>query len=123
MKISVVTLSFNQGAFLARAIESVISQGYTDLEYIIVDPGSTDGSREIIQKYVHQISCVILEKDNGAADGLNKGFSRANGDVYGFLNADDLLLPGSLQQVAEFFRRNPHYDIGFGNGYIIDGEG
>jgi glycosyltransferase involved in cell wall biosynthesis len=123
MKISIVTLSFNQGAYLRQAIESVLQQGYADLEYIIVDPGSTDGSRELIQGYSASLSRVIFEPDCGAADGLNKGFSRATGEVFGFLNADDLLMPGALCQVADLFHRDPLVDLAFGNGFVIDGSG
>jgi glycosyltransferase involved in cell wall biosynthesis len=123
MKISIVTLSFNQGPYLREAIESILQQGYPELEYIIVDPGSTDGSRELIQSYARHFSHIIFEPDRGAADGLNKGFARATGEVFGFLNADDLLMPGSLSRVNQFFTRNPHCDVAFGNGHIIDASG
>ena len=123
MKISIVTLSFNQGSYLREAIESVLQQDYPELEYIVVDPGSTDGSRELIQSYGSRVSQMIFERDRGAADGLNKGFAKATGEIYGFLNADDLLMPGSLQRVAEFFGKNPKCDMAFGNGHVIDGRG
>lgn len=123
MKISIVTVSFNQCSYLKEAMDSVLDQGYPDLEYVVVDPGSTDGSRELIQSYSGRISRAILEPDNGAADGLNKGFAVATGDVYGFLNSDDLLMPGSLQMVANFFREHPECDMVMGNGYKIDGKG
>jgi glycosyltransferase involved in cell wall biosynthesis len=123
MKISIVTLSYNQRDFLPKAIDSVLHQHYHDLEYIVVDPGSTDGSRELIRGYDEQISQVIFEPDRGAADGLNKGFARANGEVYGFLNADDFLLPGALRRVEEFFESNPKCDMALGNGYVVDAEG
>ncbi len=123
MKISIVTLSFNQRAYLEEAMDSVLSQGYSDLEYIVVDPGSKDGSRELIESYGSRIAKVLFEPDRGAADGLNNGFRLATGDVYGFLNADDVLFPGSLNHVAEFFRSNPDYDMAMGDGYKIDGEG
>lgn len=123
MKISIVTLSFNQAQYLREAIDSVLDQGYPDLEYIVVDPGSTDGSRELIKSYGNSLAHVVFEPDSGASDGLNKGFALATGEVFGFLNADDLLYPGALQQVAEFFARNPQCDLAFGNGYKIDGQG
>jgi glycosyltransferase involved in cell wall biosynthesis len=123
VKISIVTLSFNQRAFLPQALDSVLQQGYPDLEYIIVDPGSTDGSREVIQNNASKFAHIIFEPDRGAADGLNKGFARASGEVFGFLNADDLLLPGSLKRVAEFFLLKPDCDLALGNGHIIDGRG
>lgn len=123
MKISIVTLSFNQRAYLNEAIDSVLSQRYPDLEYIVVDPGSTDGSREIIESYRSRIARTIFEPDRGAADGLNKGFATATGELYGFLNADDVLFPGSLEQVATFFKTHPDCDMAMGNGYKIDGRG
>jgi glycosyltransferase involved in cell wall biosynthesis len=123
VKISIVTLSFNQRAYLEEALESVLSQGYPDLEYIVVDPGSTDGSRERILSYGSRIAIKIFEPDRGAAEGLNKGFGNATGDVFGFLNADDILFPGSLNRVAEFFRNHPECDMVMGNGYKIDGQG
>jgi len=116
-------MSFNQRDYLQLAIESVLSQGYPDLEYILVDPGSTDGSRELIRAYAHRISHTIFEPDLGPADGLNKGFGKATGDVFGFLNADDVLMPGSLQAVSDFFGKNPECDFALGNGHIIDAEG
>ncbi len=123
MKISIVTVSFNQRAYLKEAIDSVLGQGYPELEYIVVDPGSTDGSRELIQSYGDRITRSLLEPDSGAADGLNKGFALATGDVYGFLNSDDLLMPGSFQKVANYFLEHPECDLVMGNGHKIDGEG
>lgn len=123
MKISIVTLSFNQHAYLKEAMDSVLSQAYPDLEYIVVDPGSTDGSREFIKSYGERIAHVIFEPDRGAADGLNKGFGLATGDLYGFLNADDILYAGSLDRVAQFFKEHPDCDMLMGDGYKIDGRG
>lgn len=123
MKISIVTISFNQRAYLQQAIESVLDQKYPELEYIVVDAGSSDGSRELIDSYSAKLSHVILEPDHGPPDGLNKGFSKASGEVFGFLNSDDLLMPGSLQRVADFFERHPSCELGFGNGFVIDGAG
>ncbi|WP_158748684.1 glycosyltransferase family 2 protein [Acidobacterium sp. S8] len=123
MKISIVTLSFNQKRYLQDAIESVLQQNHPDVEYIVVDPGSTDGSREEIESYGTRIACKIFEPDEGAADGLNKGFRKATGAVYGFLNADDLLMPLALSRVASFFQSNPQCDLVMGNGFIIDADG
>lgn len=122
-KISIVTLSFNQLLYLREALDSVLSQAYSNLEYIVVDPGSTDGSRELIESYGEQIHVKLFERDRGAADGLNKAFEFATGDVYGFLNADDLLFAGSLQRVGTFFQAHPEYDIVMGSGCKIDGHG
>lgn len=123
MKISLVTLSFNQREYLQQALDSVLEQGYEDLEYVVVDPGSADGSRELIESYKTSISRILFEPDRGAAEGLNKGFSVASGDVFGFLNADDFLAPGSLQKVCEFFTHKPDCEIGFGDGYVVDETG
>jgi glycosyltransferase involved in cell wall biosynthesis len=122
VKVSIVTISYNQAEFLERAIRSIIKQDYDYLEYIVVDPGSTDGSRDIIERYRSKITKVIYEKDSGPADGLNKGFSYATGDVFGFINADDELLPGSLQMVSNYFNKKQDIDVVCGSGYIIDAD-
>ena len=93
MKISIVTVSFNQADYLEQAIRSVVEQDYSDIEYIVVDAGSTDGSREIIER--DRIATVVFEPDREPADGLNKGFARATGDIFGYINADDAYLPGA----------------------------
>lgn len=123
MKISIVTVSFNQARFLEAAMDSVLGQGYPDLEYIVVDPGSTDGSRELIAERASQLAHVLLEPDRGAADGLNKGFAQATGEVFGFLNADDVLYPGSLERVAAYFAEHPECEMAFGSGHKIDENG
>jgi len=120
MKISIVKLSFNKRCFLERAIQSVSSQGYGGLEYIVVDPGSTDGSRDLLRSQSNIIAHLILEADTGPADGLNKGFKLATGEIYGFLNADDFLLPGSLKLVATHFDTHRECDVAMGNGFIVD---
>lgn len=123
MKISIVTISYNQGQFLERAIRSVIEQNYDDIEYIIVDAGSTDGSREIIEKYRDQFAHIIFEPDEGPADGLNKGFSLASGDILGYINADDAYLPHIFQSVSRAFNQHKQADVIYGHGYIVNGEG
>ena len=120
MKFSIVTISFNQREFLERTIQSVIGQQDTDVEYIIVDPGSTDGSRDIIEAYRSHFAHVILEKDAGPADGLNNGFARATGDVYGYLNSDDTLEPGALAAVAAWFEGHAEIDVVSGHSWITD---
>jgi GT2 family glycosyltransferase len=104
-KISVVTVSFNQAAYLEAAIRSVLDQNYAALEYIIVDGGSADGSIDIIDRYRGRCSAVIIEPDRGQSDALNKGFARAAGDILTWLCSDDLLEPGALRQVAAAWRR------------------
>lgn len=123
MRLSIVTISFNQGNFLEQAIQSVVEQDYQDVEYIVVDPGSTDGSREIIEKYRFRISKIIFEPDAGPADGLNKGFAQATGEICGYLNADDYFESGTFQQIAGFFRSRPEVDVLCGAIRIVDGAG
>lgn len=100
-KISVITPSFNQGRFIEETIVSVIGQGYPNLEFIIMDGGSTDETVEIIKKHESKIDFWISEKDNGQADAINKGFARASGDILCWLNSDDYYLPGTLAFVAD----------------------
>lgn len=123
MKFSIVTVSFNQAAFLEQTLLSVLDQDYPDVEYIVVDPGSTDGSREIIERYRDRISKIVYQTDQGAAEGLNNGFALATGDIYGFLNSDDLLLPGALSTVADAFRSAAEPDLVTAHCHIIDAEG
>jgi len=122
MKVSIVTISYNQAEFLEEAILSVLSQDYPNIEYIVVDPGSTDGSKKIIEKYKDRIEYIIFESDEGPADGLNKGFEVASGDIYGYLNADDILLPTAVSHFVECFQSSDA-DVISGHGYIIDRNG
>jgi len=120
LKISVVTISYNQKDFLEECILSVLKQDYQNIEYIIVDAGSTDGSRELINKYKDNFSEIIFEKDDGPADGLNKGFGFCTGDVLTYLNADDRFMNNSFKFVNEFFSNNPSVDVLNGAIRIID---
>ncbi len=123
MKFSIVTISFNQRQYLEEAITSVLTQDYPAQEHIVVDPGSQDGSRELIMGFADRIAKVIFEPDQGAADGLNKGFKHASGEIFGFLNSDDVLLPGAMKRVAEVFSEHPDCDIVMGNGFTVDAKG
>jgi glycosyltransferase involved in cell wall biosynthesis len=103
LKISIITPSYNQGQYLEETIQSVLDQPYPNLEYIIMDGGSTDNSVEIIKKYESQLAHWESKPDDGQADAINKGFKMATGDVLGWLNSDDYYTPGALREVAEYF--------------------
>lgn len=106
-RISIVTPSYNQGQFLEETIRSVLLQGYPDLEYIIIDGGSTDNSVEIIKKYEQWLTYWVSEKDRGMSHAINKGLSRATGEVFGWLNSDDYFLPGALNALMDLRSREP----------------
>ena len=103
-KISVVTVSFNQAQYLEASVRSVLDQNYPNLEYIVVDGGSTDGSVEIIERYRDRCDTVIIEPDRGQSDALNKGFGRATGETMNWLCSDDLLEPGSLHEIGRAYQ-------------------
>jgi len=121
-RISIVTPSFNQAAFLEDTIRSVLSQNYPNLEYIIMDGGSTDGSVDIIRRYERDLAYWGSEKDGGAADAIAKGFSKATGDIFAYLNSDDIYLPGSLEAIAQTMADSAA-DVAYGNTYWIDTAG
>ena len=121
--IAIVTLSFNQAPFLEAALASLHDQNYPGLEHIVVDPGSTDGSRAILERWRPRLSALLLEPDKGPADGLNKGFAAASANIFGYINADDLALPGSLAAVAAHFAAHPGLGQLLGQGWIINREG
>ncbi len=102
-KISIVTPSFNQGDYIERTIQSILNQGYPNLEYIIMDGGSSDNSVDIIKKYESEIDFWVSEPDDGMYDAINKGFKRASGDILAWLNSDDVYLNGTLFTVAQIF--------------------
>jgi glycosyltransferase involved in cell wall biosynthesis len=122
MKISIVTISFNQAPYLKQCIDSVLSQKGVDLDYVVVDPGSTDGSRELIESYGDAIN-KVFEKDMGPADGLNKGFRNAVGDIFGFINSDDYLNPNALLHVKNAFTELSDVGIVSGRGSVVDANG
>jgi len=120
---SIVTISLNQAPYISEAIESVLGQGFKGYEYIVQDPGSSDGSREIISAYSSSL-IMSFEEDLGPADGLNKAFSKAHGKYFLFLNSDDRLLPDALQILHDWIMRdNYSHDVYSGGCRIINGLG
>jgi glycosyltransferase involved in cell wall biosynthesis len=122
-RITVVTPSYNQGRFLEATLRSVHDQGYPNLEHIVIDGGSTDGSVEIIRKFEHRLAYWVSEPDKGQTDALIKGFSRATGEILAWLNSDDLYEPRTLWEVAEFFSGHPNVQFVYGDALWIDTEG
>jgi len=118
-KISLVTPSFNQAEFIEETIRSVIMQGYPNLEYIIIDGGSTDGSIEIIKKYEEHLAYWVSEPDQGQAHAINKGFRISTGDIIGWINSDDFYHPQTFNKVARFFIENKEEFI-YGMTHYID---
>lgn len=118
IKISIITITYNSEKTLEQTIKSVVDQGYANLEYIIIDGGSKDGTLDIVNKYRDKIAVVVSEKDNGISDAFNKGIKRATGDVIGIINSDDLLAEGALKALSEAFDDNN--DVYRGNLLIWD---
>lgn len=114
---------FNQAEFLPFAIESVISQDYPDLEFILIDGGSTDGSLDIIRQYENHFSYWQSGKDSGQSDAINQGFNQASGDIVAWLNSDDLYLPGALMHAAKCFATDSQLDLLYGDCVFIDKDG
>jgi len=121
-KLSIITPSFNQAEYLEQTILSVLQQNYEALEFIIIDGGSTDGSREVISKYENQLAYSVSEKDRGQAHALNKGLERATGEIVGYLNSDDLYLPGAFAAVVNYLREHPECEWLCGDTLMF-GEG
>ncbi|MDR6413290.1 glycosyltransferase [Pseudarthrobacter sulfonivorans] len=119
-RISIVTISYNQIDFLPLCVESIESQDYDDYEHIIVDPGSSDGSREWLAANLNSKRRLVFEADSGPADGLNNGLAHCRGEIFIYLNADDELPPGALQRIDELHRQNAVFDVIIGNGWTID---
>ncbi len=120
-KITIVTPSFNQGQYLEQTILSVLDQGYPNLEYIIVDGGSTDNSVEIIRKYESRLAWWVSEKDRGQSHAINKGFEKSTGDIHAFINSDDYFESGAFAPVAEAFARGSRWVVGWSR-YLEPGD-
>ena len=111
IKVSIVTPSYNQGKYIEHTIQSVLNQTYKNIEYIIIDGGSTDNSLEIIDKYRGWVDVVISEKDKGQSDAINKGFKLATGTLAGWINSDDLLYPDCVEKIVELYIQHPNGSI------------
>lgn len=120
--VSVVTPSYNMAAYLEQTIQSVLGQDYPNIEYIVMDGGSRDGSREILEKYKSRLSFVSAP-DKGQADALNRGFAQSRGAILAFLNADDTYLPGAVSTAVRYLTENRSAGAVYGEGYYVDGAG
>lgn len=121
--ITIITPSYNQADFLEFAIRSVLAQDVHDLEYFVVDGGSTDGSVEIVRKYEDRLAWWVSETDSGQAEAINKGFARAKGEFVAWLNSDDMYAPGMLNHAIGVLRAHPEVGLVFGNAVSIDEDG
>jgi glycosyltransferase involved in cell wall biosynthesis len=121
--ISLVTCSFQQARFLDATVRSVLAQCYPGLEYIVIDGGSTDGSKAIIERHAASLAYWVSEPDGGQTDALIKGFDRATGEICGWLCSDDILLPGALSRVGDFFRTHADINAVYGDSLWIDIDG
>ncbi len=121
--VSIVTPSFNQSAYLEQTIRSVLEQDYPNLEYIVIDGASADGSADIIKKYSSRLAYWISEKDSGQADAINKGMRHAQGDIVAWLNSDDYYLPGAIKSAVAAFESNPQAVMVYGNMLGVDPKG
>jgi glycosyltransferase involved in cell wall biosynthesis len=122
-KVSIVTPSFQQAAFLEQTICSVLEQDYLNLEYMVIDGGSTDGSAEIIRRYADRMAYWVSERDSGQAEAINKGLLRATGEIVAWVNSDDYYLPGAIQRAVEVLQGQPELGFVYGDVLAVDGEG
>ena len=118
--VSIITPSYNQAKYLEQTITSVLDQTYPSIEYIVVDGKSKDGSVDIIKKYADKLAYWVSEKDKGQADAINKGFSRATGEIIAWLNSDDYYLPETVQAAVKIFEENPDVVLVYGNMLAVD---
>ncbi len=123
VQIAICTPSFNQADYLHETIQSVVSQGYGNIDYWVQDGGSTDETERILRSWNDKGLGYEIAEDEGQADAINRGFTRVNGEIMAWLNSDDLLLPGSLETVARTFAERPDVDVVYGHRILIDDRG
>lgn len=117
--VTVVTPSYNKGPFIEETIESVLSQDYPNIEYLVLDGGSTDGTLDILRRYRGRLH-YISHRDKGQANAVNQGFAIARGEILAFLNADDTYLPGAVRRAVRYLQENPDAAVVYGEGYWVD---
>ena len=123
MLVSIVTPSFNQDRYLEETIQSVLSQDYPQIEYMIVDGGSTDSTVDVIKKYEHELAWWISEKDQGQTDAINKGFARAKGNILAWINSDDTFEPGAVTAAVKYLQDHPEVGMVYGDCNYINESG
>lgn len=121
--VSIVTPSYNQAPFIEETMRSVLLQGYPNMEYLVIDGGSTDGSVDIIRKYEPWLAYWVSERDNGQSQAINKGWRRSHGSVVAWLNSDDTYLPGAIGRAVEFFRSHPAVALAYSDYCFTDEHG
>lgn len=121
--VSIVSPSYNQARFLEQTLRSVLSQDYPRVEYLVVDGGSEDGSREILQRYAHRLDWWVSEPDLGQTDAINKGFDHAQGEILAWLNSDDTYLPHAVSEAVSYLQDHPEVGLVYGDANFIDEAG
>ena len=122
-RISIITPSYNQAQYLEETLDSILSQGYPDLEYIVIDGGSTDGSTDILRRYDKHLKFWVSEKDRGQTHAINKGMQHATGKIRAYLNSDDYYLPGTFDAVSAAWQQQPDIDLLHGRCRYVDETG
>src|ERR1700722_11657296 len=121
-RISIVTPSYNQAQYIGWTVRSVLLQRYPNLEYIVMDGGSNDGTMGVLAPYRDRLTHLSHASDKGQSDAVSRGFARSTGEIMSYLNSDDMLAPGALAFVADFFARSPDVDVVYSHRCTVDGD-